>query len=192
MTGQIPKATYRLFANQKTTPEKILQPHLERTRERVAEHELVLATQDTSFLNYTHHPKKKGMGPIGTTEQKKLRGLVMHSTILTTTRGLPLGVATQTIWARDEVAKQMSPAERNKIPIEEKESYKWLRALNETVEMMPSGTQVVSIGDSEADIFELFNHAIIELDTDLLVRAAQDRAVVEPEVGRIKSIVSQP
>jgi len=46
------KAAYRLFDNEKTTPEKILSPHYERTRERIAAHELVLAIQDTSYLDY--------------------------------------------------------------------------------------------------------------------------------------------
>jgi hypothetical protein len=44
--------------------------------ERMAAYPLVLAAQDTSFLNYTHHPATSGLGPIGSGQ----RGLVMHST----------------------------------------------------------------------------------------------------------------
>jgi len=35
---------------------------------------IVLAVQDTTGLNYTHHPKKEGMGSIGT-KAPELRGL---------------------------------------------------------------------------------------------------------------------
>ena len=177
------KASYRLFDNAKTTAAKILSPHQKRTGERAAGYARVLALQDTSYLNYTHHPSKVGVGPIGTTEQS-ITGLVMHTALLTSCVGLAIGIASQDIWARPAAAKQLSPEERRKLPIEEKESYKWLVALDQTVKVVPEGTSVVSVGDSEADIFELFNHAR-SLETDLLIRAAQDRSVCEPTVGRL-------
>jgi len=184
------KATYRLFDNKKTTAEKVLSPHTNRTSERMIGYAQVLAIQDTSYLDYSHHPDKQGVGPIGTTKQHKLRGIVMHSTLITTTTGLPLGLVSQEFWSRDEQAKQMTPAERRKMPIEEKESNKWLVALNKTVAAVLEGTQVISVGDSESDIFELFNYAVDELHTDLLIRASQDRSVCEPEVGRLWSTLS--
>jgi hypothetical protein len=183
------KASYRLFANPKTTYEKIQAPHQQRTAQRAQKYEQVLAIQDTTFLDYSHHPEKEGMGPIGTSKQT-LTGLVMHTTLLTSTEGLPLGLASQEIWVRPERVKQMKPEQRRKLPIEEKESYKWLKALSQTVEVVPEGTQVISIGDSEADIFELFNHAR-DLETDLLIRAAQDRCVCEPEVGHLWHTLEQ-
>lgn len=177
------KATYRLFDNPKTTAAKILLPHQKRTKERIQGQPIILAVQDTTYVDYSAHPSKTGMGPIGT-ESQKLRGLVMHSTLALTTAGLPLGIVSQSLWARDEEPTQMTPAQRRKVPIAEKESNKWLAALTETVTYIPAGTQCVNVGDSEADIFELFDHART-LQTDLLVRAAQDRSVCEPAVGRL-------
>jgi len=175
------KASYRLFDNKKTTAEKILLPHQKRTKERIVGQKIVLAVQDTSYVDYSHHPSKQGMGPIGT-EKQHLRGLVMHSSLALTTTGLPLGIMSQQIWARQEDPNQRTPAERRKVPIEEKESYKWLKALDESEKYIPEGTQCVHVGDSESDIFELFNHPR-RPHSDLLVRAAQNRAVCEPEVG---------
>jgi len=181
------RASYRLFGNKKTTVEKILTPHMARTRERASKYKRVLSIQDTTFLDYTHHPDKDGMGPIGTTQQT-LTGMVMHSALLTNDLGLPLGLASQEIWVRPEEAKQLDSEERRQLPIEEKESNKWLTALSKTVEVVPPETQVITVGDSESDIFELFDHACT-LETDLLVRAAQDRAVCEPEVGLLWSVL---
>lgn len=183
------KATYRLFANEKTTAEEILAAHQQRTRERMAGHKYILAIQDSSYLDYSHHPSKRGMGPIGTSEQS-LRGLVMHSVLATTTSGLPIGLLYQNIWSRDETVKQTTSTERRRVPIEEKESNKWLLALSETVKWQPEGTRLVTVGDSEADIFELFNHAC-EKKTDMLIRAAQNRAVCEPEVGLLWAVVER-
>jgi hypothetical protein len=183
------KATYRLFANKKTTLEQILAPHQQRTKERMSGHECILAIQDSSYLDYSHHPSKEGMGPIGTSQQT-LNGLVMHSVLAVTPQGLPLGLLHQSIWARDETPKQMNSTERHKVPISEKESNKWLAALSETVKWQPEGTRLVTVGDSEADIFELFNHAQ-QLESDLLIRAAQNRAVCAPEVGLLWEVVEK-
>jgi len=183
------KATYRLFANEKTTMEQILAPHQQRTKERMSGHERILAIQDSSYLDYSHHPSKSGLGPIGTTQQGML-GLVMHSVLATTTSGLPLGVLHQRIWSRDETAKQTSSTVRRHIPITEKESNKWLTALDETIQGQPPGPRLVTVGDSEADMFELFDHAR-QLETDLLIRAAQNRTVCAPEVGLLWQVVEK-
>ena len=44
------QAAYRFFDNEKVTWEKVLAPHGEATRERLREHPVVLAIQDTTEL----------------------------------------------------------------------------------------------------------------------------------------------
>lgn len=183
------KATYRLFANEKTTMEQILAPHQQRTKERMTSHPVILAIQDSSYLDYSHHPSKRGMGPIGTSQQA-LRGLVMHSVLAVTPQGLPLGLLHQRLWARAETVNPMTSTERHQVPIAEKESNKWLAALSETVQWQPAGTHLVTVGDSEADVFELFNHAH-QLQTDLLIRAGQNRCLCEPAVGLLWAVVEK-
>lgn len=56
------KAAYAFFANPHALPSEILLPHQQRTLERMAAHPLVLAIQDTTLLNYTHHPATAGLG----------------------------------------------------------------------------------------------------------------------------------
>lgn len=175
------KATYRLFANENTTAAKILAPHQHRTGERMASHARCLAIQDTSLLDYSHHPQTSGLGPIGTTQQQS-QGLVMHSVLVTTLTGLPLGVLSQQLWSRPATANQLTPEARRKLPIEEKESYKWLVGLRTSVKAKPAQTQLITVGDSEADLFELFAEAQ-RLETDLLIRAGQNRTVCDPEVS---------
>ena len=85
----------------------------------------------------------------------------------------------------------MTPEERRKLPIEAKESYKWLTGLGTALTFVPAGTQAIGVGDSEADIFELFHYAIHTLHTDLLVRAAQDRAVCDAEMGHLWATLRQ-
>jgi Transposase DNA-binding/Transposase Tn5 dimerisation domain len=162
------KAAYAFFANPQALPAEILLPHQQRTLERMAAHPLVLAIQDTTFLNYTHHPATSGLGPIGGGQ----RGLLMHSTLAVTPQGLPLGLLDQQIWARPEPDK---PAKRAKQrPIADKESHKWLTPLRESVSMTPSEIRLVTIANREADIFEFLADAD-ELQAEYVIRAAQDR-----------------
>ncbi|MCE2393920.1 hypothetical protein J4G02_04910 [Candidatus Poribacteria bacterium] len=84
------KAAYRLFDNEQVTAEKILSPHFQRTVERLSDHERVFAVQDTTYLDYTHHPLTEGLGPIGTASQH-IYGFVKHTTLVVTASGLPLG-----------------------------------------------------------------------------------------------------
>jgi hypothetical protein len=171
------KAAYGFFANPKALPAELLAPHQERTLQRLQAHKLVLLAQDTTFLNYTHHPATSGLGPIGGGQ----RGLVMHSTLALTPHGLPLGVLAQQIWARPDPAT--ATPKRPRRPIREKESRKWLDALDETVTLVPEAIRVVTIADREADIFEFLDRAD-QLAAEYVIRAAQDRSV-RGDLGRL-------
>ena len=168
---QATKAAYAFFNNPRAQSPEILLPHQQRSLERMAAYPLVLAVQDTTFLNYTHHPATTGLGPIGGNQQ----GLVMHSTLAFTPQGLPLGILEQQLWARPERVPSTHPARRR--PIAQKESSKWLTALRETVTMTPSEIRLVTIVDREADIFEFLAEAD-DLDAEYVMGAAQDRRVV--------------
>jgi hypothetical protein len=177
------KAAYRFFDNNKVTPERIRTPHHQRTVERMTQHTQVLAVQDTSFLNYTHHPQTKGLGAIGTKSQHQ-RGFGMHSTLAMTTQGMPLGLLTQAFFTRPEDEPSHRPEECRNLPIEEKESYRWLQAFEQTLTLVPPGVQVITVCDREADIYEMFAYAQEE-EASLLVRASSNRALLNDEVRKL-------
>ena len=177
------KAAYRFFDNDDVTPTRILAPHHQCTVERMRKHELVFAVQDTTFFNYTHHPQTKGLGGIGTKKQNQ-RGFGMHSTLAVTPAGVPLGLLTQTFFTRPIGEPAHKPGELQKLPIEEKESYRWLRAFDQTLALAPSAVQVLTVCDREADIYEMFVLAQEE-QAALLVRAARDRRLAEQEVDKL-------
>jgi hypothetical protein len=54
----------------------IASSHQKSTLERVKQHPVVIAIQDTTELNFTHHPGKRGMGYL---DNAKARGLKVHS-----------------------------------------------------------------------------------------------------------------
>jgi hypothetical protein len=168
--------TYRFMKNKKVTMDLLLTAHTEATVERIREHQVVLAPQDTSTLNYTHHSTTKGMGPINTVRDKNT-GLILHDTLAFTEDGTPLGVLDAQCWARDPetIGKK---EKRATTPIEQKESMKWLRSYRRVAEIQKlcPDTMLVSIGDREADIHELFAEATKDSNgPKLLVRSDKDR-----------------
>jgi hypothetical protein len=183
------KASYRFFDNDNVTPIKILDPHHQCTVERMRKQKLVLAVQDTTFFNYTHHPHTQGLGEIGNKKQNQ-RGFGMHTTLAMTPAGVPLGLLTQAFFTRPIGEPAHKPKELRKLPIEEKESYRWLEAFEQTLKLAPSGVQVLTVCDREADIYEMFVLALEE-QAPLLVRASKDRRLAEQEVDKLRSKVER-
>ncbi len=179
-------AAYRFFNNASVKPEAIVEGLAQATVERCQGEPVILAVQDTTSLDYTDHPKTKGLGPL---EAPERRGLFVHTTLAVTPRGVPLGVVAQAVWARDpdEVGKSQR---RKELPVEAKESAKWLRALKRTEERLGGlGARVVSVADREADLYELFALAQ-ELTGDWLIRARHDRRLGDAE-SRLVSVIEQ-
>ena len=187
------KAAYRFLDHKSTTMETLLEPHYRATEARVCSETVVLAVQDTSSANYTAHPATEGVGPIGTTVDGP-QGLHFHSTLAFTTQGTPLGFLDVQCWARDpdDFGKK---AQRAKLPIEEKESFKWLKSFRAVAEVQARcpGTQLVSVGDREADIYELFEEASkYPLGPKLLVRAEHNRALRDEQKRLWETVESRP
>ena len=175
------RAAYRFFDHKATLMQTLLQPHYSATHQRMAAQPVVLAVQDTTSLNYTAHAHTEGLGPIGTTVQGS-QGLMLHSTLVFDVQGTPLGFIDAQCWARDpsEFGKK---ARRAQLPIEQKESAKWLRSYEAAAAAQAQcpRTLIVSVGDREADIYELFEQAArTPHGPKLLVRAMHDRALQDP------------
>jgi hypothetical protein len=170
------KAAYRFFQNSNVDMQTLLRPHIESTVERLRSHAVILAVQDTTTLNYTAHPPE-GAGPINSTSKRSAVGLVLHDTMAFTPEGTPLGLLNVQCWARDP-EQAGKKHRRHQLPIEEKESIKWLlsyRAVAE-IQKLCSDTMLVSVGDREADLYELFHHAVKDpCGPRLLVRAERTR-----------------
>ena len=166
------KAAYRFFNNENINMDILLKPHVEATAARMRQHKVILAAQDTTTLDYTAHPEADDLGPICHKNDNCI-GLVLHDTVAFSVEGTPLGVLDAQCWSRDpkEAGKK---AKRGELPIEQKESFKWLKSYRAVGAVQPlcPETMLVSVGDREADIYELFHEAVKnESGPELLVRA---------------------
>lgn len=183
--GAEAKAAYRFMENDAIAPAALRQAHHQATLERVQGCRLVLAVQDTTILNYTTHPKTQGLGPIGKAGGP-LIGLLLHSTLVLTPSGQPLGFVHNAVRVRSGRERMVN---RHRRKLADKESYKWvesLRACQALAAQCPQ-TQWVNIADREGDLYELFAQALAvpgPSRVDLLVRARHDRKLAD-QAGKL-------
>lgn len=184
------KAVYRFMDNDAVSLARLLAPHQKQTLERMREHPVVLAVQDTTTFNYTAYPLTEGLGPIGAKSAAAV-GLILHDTIAVTPEGLPLGVLDAQVWARDTENKD------DRRPIEQKESAKWLRSYDAAARCQAElkATRVVSVGDREGDLYELFAVATERLQDggpEVLVRARENRKLRDSGKLLWEKVLGQP
>jgi hypothetical protein len=183
------KAAYRFFDNADIAHEKVLASHVASSVGRMRGQEVILAVQDTTYLDYSGHPDTEGLGPV---QAQGGYGMLLHSTLAFSPQRLPLGVMSLRPWARD-AAKPRQRLTRRSRAIEDKESHKWLESVQAVAALKQRTPQTrwVSVADREGDIFEFFTEAQA-LGVDVLVRAAWNRNIEGPEAQVFATLSAAP
>jgi len=119
------KGFYRFISNNKVTAKEILSPHISSTVERCFEEEVVLAVQDTTYLNYSTHKKAKGLGKIS--DKENLRGMIVHSVIgVGGKESKYLGVLSEEIIIRNGEKNKGNETKKERLG-RKRESGKWIK-----------------------------------------------------------------
>jgi hypothetical protein len=181
------KAAYRFLSNPRVSEGDILAGHFQSTRDRFAATDAtVLILHDTTEFNY----HREDIQSVGIVKRTPLRnrfdqspqhyvvcGILMHSSLAVTMGGLPLGLAAMKFWTRKKfkgcnaLKKKINPT---RVPIEKKESIRWLENMKQSTALFQDSRRCVHIGDRESDIYELFC-AAQAAETHFLVRTCVDR-----------------
>src|SRR6266699_4881995 len=181
------KAAYRFFSNERVSEADILAGHFQSTRDRTAATDgLVVVLHDTTEFSYQREKSEaigitksinSGRDKAGRLRSHTVCGILMHSSLAVTIAGVPLGLAAVKFWTRKKfkgtaaLKKKINPT---RIPIEKKESIRWLENLKQSTALLDDPGRCLHIGDRESDIYELFC-AAQEVGTHFLVRTCVDR-----------------
>ena len=187
------KAAYRFFDEPENSMQKILAPHIKSTWNRIRQEKIILSIQDTTFLNYSTHPATENLGPIRNRGDGCI-GLLVHDTMAFNLEGTPLGLLDVRAWARDPEKIGQKHLRAN-LPIEQKESNKWLKSFQATQKAQEHSpdTVIVSVGDRESDIYELFALALSSKEhPKLLVRAEKNRLLADGQTHLWDYLSNQP
>lgn len=170
---------YRFLENENVTVGELIRSLSDHCVSQV-EGKHILAISDTSEINLQSHVgrlKAKGVGVVGNNTDV---GFYIHPTlVLDAENGFPLGISTAKLWTRDINHPDKHERNYRQLPIEEKESYKWLRSADETQRCISVGEakMITHIGDRESDMYEEFA-TVVNRDNHVLVRARIDRRLV--------------
>jgi hypothetical protein len=131
----------------------------------------VLAIQDTSELNYQAKAgRKRRLGTVGNGTDV---GLFVHPVLVVDAAdGGCLGLAHAQVWCR----KKRKAANYRQLPIEKKESYRWLTGADGAKRALAEVGMVTHVTDREGDIFEQMDR-LPDDRNHLLTRASQDRVL---------------
>lgn len=167
------KAAYRFYSNECVEAQEIRKGFSKATIERIKKEppkNTIIFCSDATNIVLTSHRKMKGIGVL---RNQKARGLNLHTTLAYTEEELLLGSIRQDCWGRkpEDYGKRK---ERFQMPIECKESYRWLTSFNDAQLALPDDYKGIFLGDRGADIFELFQQPR-KSNMDLIIRAAHNR-----------------
>jgi hypothetical protein len=181
------KAAYRFFGNRQVDEAAILAGHFQATRERAASVAgRILILHDTTEFSFSRESPAAigviktsftGWEKSGRPRQHTVCGILMHSSLAVTTDGLPLGLVAIKFWTRSKfkgtnaLKRTVNPT---RVPIETKESIRWLENLKRSTEIVGEPDRCVHIGDRESDIYELFCTAAAA-GTKFVLRTCVDR-----------------
>ena len=172
------KATYRFLEHQNVKEITMLQKQISSINVFLEKHNptRILQISDTVELDYTN---KKGAKDLGSLNYVNQKGMLLQTSLLTTTNGLPIGLLHQNYISRSSETFGQS-ATRESLPFEEKESYRWLEHFKKGESLCNSHTnlEVVYIADSESDLIELYQNREQE-QMHFLIRSKINRKLAD-------------
>ena len=154
----------------------------------------VLALNDTSEINLQAHAGRLKPEDLGVVGNDKDLGFFIHPTlVLNAANGFPLGISHVQLWNRPIGHLDKHARNYKQLPIEEKESFKWIEAAAGSQPCFEWGEAscVTYIGDREADIYEEWAR-VPQGQTHLLIRASRDRSICESAQGLFAYVGEQP
>ena len=173
-------AAYRFLDNESVSLEKILSGHQKSTLERMNNEKVVLVLQDTTFMSYQ---SEKQVRDYGTLKKIESEHYLWHVGIAITPEKINLGVLHAKPWQRPEIPIAHL---RNKKPIEDKESYRWLEGYEIACQAQEAAKSslIINIADREGDIHEWFALAAsqpIERRAEYMIRAKCNRRIEQED-----------
>jgi len=185
------KAAYRFFGQSGVTFQRVLAPHLERTRQSCRLPGEYLLIEDTTLLDYSRHPATEGLGVIG---DGGGRGFELHSALAVrieswTLEQRPEGVVMGLFDQQCRRPQPSPPCEtRGQRLSRPRKSQSWAAAIK-SAGRPADGSQWIYVADRESDIYEVLQ-TCQQHGVDFVIRACQDRRLAGA-AGHLRAALNQ-
>ncbi len=179
-TNASKKGAYRLFSNPKITQEATLKAHREQTVSRCKAHQsTIYVIQDTTDISVNNNRRlSEDLGHNVRRSKENMQvgnsSYHVHTSFCVADTGIPLGIIEQEIYTHANQGVSLKQTRKQR-PIEEKESYRWIKSLRACKQYLGEMTaRVVMLSDRESDIYEYLQEAT-ELSQEVILRARPHR-----------------
>jgi hypothetical protein len=152
----------------------------------------VIGIQDTTEYNYDHHKSRLKEDTLGVVGNNKDTGYFAHLMVtFDAVRCLPQGISYCKMWSRVPQRQSRDKRHNKSLPIEDKESFRWLEAADETKSLLNTAKHFTFLSDRESDIYQLWDR-VPDDKTDFIIRARGDRPVFDEEATVFETLNQSP
>lgn len=169
---------YRMLNNERFE-ESLIKQSIYNNCNKYVQDNHVLCVQDTTEINYTSikgriQANDPDLGPV---RMNSNLGFFCHPMlVLDATSQMPLGFSYVKMWSRDKNRGNKDARKYQTLPIEDKESYRWIEAVKESNRSLPSNVHKTIIADRESDMYEFLSTVPSER-CDILIRSSSNRRI---------------
>lgn len=184
------KAAYRFFGQRGVSFERVVAPHIARTRQACAQPGQYLIIEDTTDLDYSEHPAAQDLGVLG---DGRGRGFELHTSLAVRVEGWTLeqrpegtvvGIFGQQCSRPRPAPEGESRRQRLSRP---RKSQRWAAAFKQSGRPA-NGSQWIYVADRESDFYEPI--AICQQHgVDFVIRGYQQRRLAE--AGHLADTLAQ-
>ena len=162
---------HRFLKNESVNQELMMESHYGYISGKVSGEDLI-CIQDTTEYNYQHHSGLIGSDELGTISNGISLGLRVHPVLVTDAKdGFAYGLSSLQILNRQGQSRDKFERKYNTLPIEEKESNRWLVAIEESKKRLSKARSLTFVSDRESDIYQLWSRVPDER-THLVIRSS--------------------
>ena len=178
---------HRFLNNDKVQKDKLIDLITSHCGKQVAGRDL-LCIQDTVEYNYQHHANRIKSGELGPVTKEPGIGYFAHPMLaIDSENEICLGFGALKLWHRDFDKQDKHERKYRSLPIEEKESYRWIESIEQTKKNLRLARHITVLADREGDIYQLWERSPDE-KTDLLIRCRTDRKLYGEEQSLFQHI----
>lgn len=173
----------RFFNNAQITINSLVESNRKACARKVECDGHYLAVHDSTDLNFMNHSGKlriqdEEIGPTGHS-QKKGVGFMMHPSLVVDRKsGFAIGYSHTKVWNRRFGQDDRLKRQYKKQAVQDKESYKWIEGVEKSSWLCDQVASVTHVGDSDADMYELFAHPLAT-NEHLLIRSCKERCLYD-------------
>lgn len=187
-------AIYRMLSNKRINHENLMEASFRNCAKNI-DTDHVLVIQDTTEFNY-HGISKKLLEnedeDTGPTSMNNITGYFCHpGLVINPKNDVIYGFSSALLYNRKWDKKSKHERNYKNLPIEEKESYRWIETAENSKRVIGKETRMTIVGDRESDIYEEFLQ-VPDARTDVLVRARANRNLIGQDKKLFEFLLEQP